>query len=126
MRKINFDLLRTTDASTCPVTTVPSEIKHFNAGLGVLSMKTLQKGVVVGSYYATLVYQGLSSREHTRHMYGDRIQKMDVARFFQYELPFKCREDSLTGYRTTWKREAILVDLAPFWTCEFVQGFPYA
>lgn len=59
----------------------PSKIKLFNAGLEALIAGTLQNGKATESYYKTLVYHDLSSREHTKMLYEHGLLKVDVARF---------------------------------------------
>lgn len=86
MWEMEADLLRIAIACGRSVTIGPSTTKCLNAGSRVCAARTFQKGEVIGSYYGALVNHDLSSREHTRKLYGNKVLKVDVAQFSRYAL----------------------------------------
>lgn len=52
----------------------------------LLAARTSQKSETTGSYYTTLVYHDLSSREHTGKVDEGGVLKVDVVRFSKYVL----------------------------------------
>lgn len=83
---MDVDLLRIADACARSVAIEPSKIKHSNSGLRVFGVRKFQKAEVIGRHYATLVSHDLSSRKHTRKMYGDGVLGVDVTWFSKYVL----------------------------------------
>lgn len=78
--------LSTADACACFVTIASWNIKHFSVGLEVFAASKFQKNEVLGSYYGTLVHHDLSSRAHTKKVYGNGVLKVDVARISMYAM----------------------------------------
>lgn len=68
--EMDVDLLSVAKTSACSVTTALSRTKYSSAVLEVLAEKTFQRDKGTGSDYAALVHHELTSREHTRSLYG--------------------------------------------------------
>lgn len=97
------------------MTIAPLRIKHSSAGLEVSAPRPFQKGDFIGSYYETLIYHNLSSREHTTKVYRDRVLRVDLAQFLKYALQVR-----MQGIQFEWAskrledKTAIRVVPAPF------------
>lgn len=127
LREVDVDILRVADACACSVTIAPSKIRHPSAGLGVFASRTFQKDDIIGAYYGTLVYHDLSSRQHTRKVYGDGVLKVDVARFSKYALQLRVQGKRFEGVKERiCGAKAVCIVPASFCACAFINDFHYA
>lgn len=126
MQEVYAGVLCIADACKRSVTVAFSEIKHFNACSAVFAVRRFQNGEVVGCYHGTLVYQDLSSKEHTRKLYGNGLLKVDAARFSRYALQAQLRRRRLQrGTERLGNSERICVVPAFFCAIAFINDFQY-
>lgn len=103
-----------------------SNTKHFGAGLELFAARLFQKREVIGTYFETLVYHGLSFQGTRGRFYADRVLKMNVTLFSKYALEIQ-RQERRFGRVTEQLRytRALCVVSASFCACGFINDFRY-
>lgn len=118
MRTLSAKPLRIADVFACSVTIAPPKFKHSSAGFEVFAARTSQKSEATRSYYETLVFHDLSSREHRSKVYEDKALKVGVAQFGKYGLQVQVQGKQ---FKRTIKRlgnkKALCVVPAPLFVC---------